>query len=576
MSAIDQLRRGLALTTASESVFDRLRSPQTLLVPLLAVLLFMFVGPVIILILFSVQPENSISFNPLTWTPASYVEFVSNTISGSGVYRTVLRATTTISVLTVVFTFLISFPAAYALARKIRRFHTVLLVSMILPLLTSVTIRVLGWVMFLMEGGVLSSVFDVLGLSYSSLLYQQATIVLGTTYVYLPFMLFPIYLSMLSIPESLYTAASDLGASRFKIFKDIVLPMSKPGIVIGSLFVFALSLGASVESELLGGGQAFTMASNIEFSFGVAQDFPLGSVQAASLLLIAGGCGVYILRNLDLEDIAQRGGGGAHGSMESLSRAEQAGWYGYTLLVTLFLMTPLVAIIIASTHSGRIFGFPYDFTLDWYRQVLTNGTIHSAVLNTLKIAVPTTLLSTAVGTAAAIGYTRYTFPGRDLFKIVALLPIFFPLLIIGLGMSMWTSTIGFGYGIVQTVVGETVWIAPIVMFVVSITALGIDPDLEEAARDLGASTTKLYRDVILPLIADGVVAGAVFAFVLSWNNYYIASYLSGPNILVTTWIHSRLTQGFSALVPAVAAVLFYVSLVALVAAIGLEYVGGEG
>jgi spermidine/putrescine transport system permease protein len=143
-------------------------------------------------------------------------------------------------------------------------------------------------------------------------------------------------------------------------------------------------------------------------------------------------------------------------------------------------------------------------------------------------------------------------------------------------MSMWTSTIGFGYGIVQTIVGETVWIAPIVMFVVSITALGIDPDLEEAARDLGASTTKLYRDVILPLIADGVVAGAIFAFVLSWNNYYIASYLSGPNILVTTWIHSRLTQGFSALVPAVAAVLFYVSLVALVVAIGIEYVGDGG
>jgi len=574
MSAIDKLRRDLSLSSVSTSSLAPLRSPRMLLVPLLAFLLFMFAGPMLILILFSVQPSNSLSLNPLVWTPASYVEFVTGIVAGSGVYGTVLRSTTTISVLTVVFTLLISFPAAYALARKVKRFHTALLVAMIIPLLTSVTIRVLGWVMFLMQGGVLGSLLDVFGLSYGSLLYQQSTIVLGTTYVYLPFMLFPIYLSMLSIPESLYTAAADLGASRFKIFRDIVLPMSKPGIVIGSLFVFVLSLGASVESELLGGGQAFTMASNIQFSFGVAQEFPLGSVQAVSLLLIAGGSGVYILQNVDLEDIAQRGGG-AHGSTQSSSRLGQAVWYGYTLLVTLFLLTPLIAIIIASTHSARIFGFPYDFTLDWYRKVLDNGTIHSAVLNTLKIAIPTTVLSTVVGTAAAIGYTRYTFRGRDLFKIFALLPLFFPLLIIGLGMSMWTSTIGFGYGIVQTIVAETVWIAPIVMFVVSITALGVDPNLEEAARDLGAGTTKLYRDVILPLIADGVVAGAIFAFVLSWNNYYIASYMSGQNILVTTWIHSRLTQGFSSLVPAVAAVLFYVSLVALIAAIGVEYVGGR-
>jgi spermidine/putrescine transport system permease protein len=314
------------------------------------------------------------------------------------------------------------------------------------------------------------------------------------------------------------------------------------------------------------------MASNIEFSFGVAQNFPLGSVQAASLLAIAGGSGIYILQNVNLEDIAQRGGG-SQGSEQSISQREQAVWYGYTLLVTLFLMMPLVAIIIASTHAARVFGFPYEFTLEWYRQALTNGTIHSAVLNTLKIAVPTTILSTVIGTAAAIGYTRYTFPGRDLFKIIALLPVFFPLLIIGLGMSIWSNVIGFGNGIPQTIVSETVWIAPIVMFVVSITALGIDTNLEDAARDLGAGTIKLYRDVVLPLIADGVVAGAIFAFVLSWNNYYIASYMSGSNILITTWIHSRLTQGFSSLVPAVAAILFYVSLVALAAAIVVEYLG---
>jgi ABC-type spermidine/putrescine transport system permease subunit II len=81
--------------------------------------------------------------------------------------------------------------------------------------------------------------------------------------------------------------------------------------------------------------------------------------------------------------------------------------------------------------------------------------------------------------------------------------------------------------------------------------LGIDTSLEDAARDLGADTIKIYRDVVLPLIADCVVE-AILAFVLSWTNYYIASCMSGSNILIMTCIHGRLTQRFSSLVPAVA------------------------
>lgn len=570
MSVIDQLQQNLGFEAEGSSFYDLLRSPKLLLVPIVVVLLFMFVGPMVILVLFSLQSGNELSLNPATWTVESYAEFIGGMLSGSGVYGQVLSTTVMISVGTVLLTLVVSFPAAYALSRKIRRFKTALLIALILPLLTSVTMRMLGWVMFLMEGGVLTGILSPLGITPGSYLYQESTIILGTVYVYLPFMLFPIYLSMLSISESLYTASTDLGASRFKIFKDIVLPMSKPGIVIGSLFVFVLSLGASVESELLGGGSAFTMASNIQYSFGVAQNFPLGSVQAVSLLVIAGGGGTYILSNLDLEDIAEQSQSIAGHTASSNSRLESAVWYGYVLLVVLFLMIPIVSIIVASTHADRVFALPYEFTFDWYQKAISNGTVRNAVINTLQIAVPVTLLSTIIGTMAAIGYTRYTFRGQGLLKIFVLLPIFFPLLLIGLGMSMWSNTIGFGNGIFQTIVGELVWISPIVMFVVSITALGVDPNIEEAARDLGASTTKLYREITFPLIADGVIAGAIFAFILSWNNYYIASYMSGANILVTTWIQSRLTQGFSALVPGVAAVLFYISLFGVLIAFGVK------
>ena len=247
-------------------------------------------------------------------------------------------------------------------------------------------------------------------------------------------------------------------------------------------------------------------------------------------------------------------------------------WYVYVALVALFLITPLLSLVIASFYDGRFFSIvDYEFSLNWYAAALNSGSIRSAFMTTLKISVPVTIIATIVGTAAAIAYTRYEFPWQDKFKLFALLPIFFPLILLGLGMSMWSSVVNLGYGVFPAIVGELVWISPIVMFVVSITALGIDPNIEEAARDLGTDTVTLYRKILIPLLSDGIVSGAIFAFVLSWNNYYIVSYLSGPQSTITTWIHGRMTQGFTPVVPAVASLIFYVSLLLVVAAAVFEY-----
>lgn len=262
-------------------------------------------------------------------------------------------------------------------------------------------------------------------------------------------------------------------------------------------------------------------------------------------------------------------------SVESRSLTDRLGagvWYGYVSLVALFFLIPLFTLVIASFYDGRFFSIvDYKFSVDWYRAALESGSIRSAFMNTVRISVPVTVLSTVIGTGGAIAYTRHEFPFQEKFKLLALLPIFFPLILLGLGMSMWTSVIGMGYGIVPSIVGELVWISPIVMFVVSITALGVDPNVEEAARDLGADTITMYRRITLPLIKDGIVSGAIFAFVLSWNNYYIVSYLSGAQSTITTWIHGRMTQGFTPVVPAVASLIFYVSLLLVVAAFLVEF-----
>ena len=243
------------------------------------------------------------------------------------------------------------------------------------------------------------------------------------------------------------------------------------------------------------------------------------------------------------------------------AKLKLGGWYLYTALVSLFLWLPIFAIIIASFYDGQLFAFPFKFSTRWYEQILVSSGARRALVTTLQMSVVVTAVATIFGTAAALGYTRYQFRGRGVFKILSLLPIFFPLILLGLGMQMWFSIVGFGTGIVPSIVGQIVWISPIVMFVVSIRALSIDPNIEEAARDLGAGTVTVYKDVVVPPIVDGIIPGAIFAFILSWNNYYIVANLSGARSSVTTWMQGQIQYSFAPLVPALAASIFYVTLI---------------
>lgn len=309
MSTLQRLRTRLDRSGASESgLVGLLTPPGILLLPMSVLLLVMFVGPMVAIVVFSFQTGNSIVANPLEWSIATYEEVVGGMISGEGVYGDVLVNTVAVSATTTALTLIVSYPAAYALARRIERYKLVFLMLLVIPLFTSVNIRVFGWALFLVQNGVLDSIVGLFGVEeYASLMYQRSTIILGTTYVYLPFMLFPIYLSMLSIEDATIEAAQDLGASNYTLFRRILLPLSKPGIVIGSLFVFVLSLGANVEAEILGGGSIFTIASNIQYSFGYSQNWPLGSTQAVGLLIITVVSGIVILRTIDLREIAERG-----------------------------------------------------------------------------------------------------------------------------------------------------------------------------------------------------------------------------------------------------------------------------
>ncbi len=205
---------------------------------------------------------------------------------------------------TVILLAMIAYPIAYGLNRMFGKWSGLVGVLFVFPLFVSENVRLYGWVLFFIKNGVLDGGLKWLGFSGGpEILYTPGAILFGMTYVYLPFMLFPMSLGIAMIPRDLVDAARDLGANRLTIWREIELPLAMPGILIGMLLTFVLGAGAIAESKILGGQSVITIAQDIEVAFTYAQNWPLGSALALLLVVIVSGLALYVLSKLDLDRI---------------------------------------------------------------------------------------------------------------------------------------------------------------------------------------------------------------------------------------------------------------------------------
>ena len=168
-------------------------------------------------------------------------------------------------------------PVSYGLVRVFGRWSMLVTLLFTIPLFVSENIRLYGWVLFLIKNGVmLGTLKSLFGMQGQSILFTLPAIILGMVYVYLPFMLFPMTLGISMVPKDTRDAAIDLGASRWQVFREVELPLSMPGILIGCLLTFVLAVGAIAEAKVLGGQQIIPITHDIEIAFTYAQNWPLG------------------------------------------------------------------------------------------------------------------------------------------------------------------------------------------------------------------------------------------------------------------------------------------------------------
>lgn len=203
-----------------------------------------------------------------------------------------------------------------------------------------------------------------------------------------------------------------------------------------------------------------------------------------------------------------------------------AGW-AFTALVLLFLIAPILTIIPLSFNSEPYFSYPMPgLSLKWYYDFFGNARWTGALILSIKLAVTVTIVATILGTLAALGLARTHLPGRSLILGILLLPMIVPVIIVAVAVFM-----AFGYfGLIGTFAGLAIahiaLATPFVVITVTSTLTNFDWSLQRAAQGLGASPFFSFRFVILPLILPGVVSGALFAFVTSFDEVVVALFLS--------------------------------------------------
>ena len=268
--------------------------------PMLAVFAVALFAPLVVVALFSIMPPKVFD---LAHTPdfSAYSVFFSQ-----GYYKSLLWSLG-LALASTVILLIICWPLAYGMAKVFKGFTLVLTIAVVMSLFVSENIRLFGWVLTLMKGGLIEGHLRAwTGIGFDSPLYGVPIIIFGLVYVYLPFMLFPLAQGISMVPDDARQAAADLGATRWQVFTQIDVPLAAPGIVVGCLLSFVLAAGAMAESKILGGQNVITIADDIETAFTFGQNWPLGSALSVILISIIGALALLGISRVDLDQIMGR------------------------------------------------------------------------------------------------------------------------------------------------------------------------------------------------------------------------------------------------------------------------------
>ena len=230
-----------------------------------------------------------------------------------------------------------------------------------------------------------------------------------------------------------------------------------------------------------------------------------------------------------------------------------------------FLFAPIVVLIVFSFNDSRTLFLWKGFTLEWYPRLLGNDDLLGALLITLQVAGVAVVVSTVIGSLLGLGLARLRFRGSGATETLLLLPMVTPEILMGISLLVFFFQLFGGIGSIgQISIAHVTFCISYVAVTVRARAARMDPRLEEAARDLGASPWGAFRHVTVPLILPAVLAGAMLAFALSFDNLVITSFNAGVgSTTLPMFIYSSIRFGVTPQINALSTIIVAVVSVAL-------------
>jgi putative spermidine/putrescine transport system permease protein len=205
------------------------------------------------------------------------------------------------------------------------------------------------------------------------------------------------------------------------------------------------------------------------------------------------------------------------------------GWLlkAINVFVYLYLVAPIVIVVLVSFTPSTYIAFPpQGWSLRWYEEMLVKTEFIESLWLSLWLGIFTASIATALGTLCSFALVRFRFPGRDLVSTLVLSPLLLPGIVTGVALLQFMAIIGMGPSLGRLLLAHVLITTPYVVRAVTATLAGFDRSLEEAAMSLGANRWKTTRMITVPLIKSGLMAGAIFAFIISFDNVIVSIFLS--------------------------------------------------
>jgi len=214
-----------------------------------------------------------------------------------------------------------------------------------------------------------------------------------------------------------------------------------------------------------------------------------------------------------------------------------------TAVTLVFVYTPIVVIALYAFNESRIQAWPIDgLTLEWFDRALHNPGVRDALMLSLKAALGATILALILGTLASLAVARYSFFGRETISFLVILPIALPGIVTGMALNATFNTTGIPFGLLTIVVGHATFCIVVVYNNAVARLRRTSQHLEEASADLGADTWQTFRYVTFPQLRSALLAGALLAFALSFDEVIVTTFTAGPDQTLPIWILSNLSR----------------------------------